>query len=123
MIIAFCLMLGCMCCQTAGFSSEDQPDGEITQKVRLYNNGLPADGCDYRIAVHVDTAWVEFAPDAESRTSIEKFATENLDFTQDYHGYKEVQVTGKLLKSEQTLHCGWGATRKLPGITISKIQK
>lgn len=121
----FVLLLStlCVCCDPARVSSEDQPSAGTFQKARLWNNALPADGCDYRISLLIDTTWTEYGPDAPSRELIEKFATENLDFTSAYNGYKEVQIKGAINKSLVTVSCGWGATRQLPGISVSEIRK
>ncbi len=113
----------CVCCQPLASSAEDQPANTAFQKARLWNNGLPADGCDYRISLQVDTSWVDYAPDTESRALIEKFALANLDFTADYHGYKEVQIKAVTNKSLRSITCGWGGSKQLPGVSVSEIRK
>lgn len=112
-------------CQPAQRSSEEQPllPEDTFQPARLFNNGLPADGCDYRIALQVDTTWIEYAPDEKSRVLVEEFATKNLDFTSNYHGYKEIQVKGHPTKKKRSLSCGWGATQQMPEITLSELKE
>jgi hypothetical protein len=123
--IALFLAATCVGCQFADLSSKEQASetAENLKKARLWNNGLPADGCDYRISLrNTDSTWTDYAPDGKSRALIEKFAIANLDFTKDYHGYKEVQIKGETNKALYSIPCGWGSSKQLPGISISAIQ-
>jgi|GEM_PF-2915748 len=117
------LLAICVCCQPADLSTKDKPVAQTFQKARLWNNGLPADGCDYRISLYTSGAWVDYAPDAASRELIEKFALTNLTFTNDYHGYEEIRVKASPTGKQASVTCGWGAKRNLAEITVSDIRK